>query len=103
MARRRFRYDKATDSMVEIPLEDHYSDAPEVQGDLPPFRSPLDGSIVRGRKEYREHMRQHGVVPFESGSEKVGPKGRTPEDRKAMREFIWEKVDRVNQGHKARD
>jgi hypothetical protein len=90
--------------MDEIsPSTDSASECTMVHGDVPPFRSIIDGTVIEGRRQYNEHMRKHGVVPYEAGSEKVRPQGRTPEDRKALREFIWEKVDRVNQGHKARD
>jgi hypothetical protein len=89
--------------MVEIPVEDPPEDQFMVHGDIPAFRSPLDGAIVEGRRQYHDHMRKHNVVPYEAGSEKVRPAGRTPEERKALREFLWEKVDRVSRGHKAQD
>ena len=103
MARRRFRYDKTLDRMVEIPLQDEPDDVFMVHGDIPAFVSPLDGKTVEGRRAYHDHMRRHNVVPYEAGSEKVRPEGRTPQDRQALREQIWERVDRVKQGHKARD
>lgn len=31
--------------------------------DLPDFKSPIDGSIVRGRAGLREHCSKHNVVP----------------------------------------
>ena len=36
-----------------------------VQGDLPDFISPIDGSVVSGRAGLREHCRKHDVVPTE--------------------------------------
>lgn len=89
--------------MVEVPLEPNPDDFTMVHGDIPRFISPLDNTVVEGRRQYVEHMEKHGVVPFEAGDEKRKPPGRTPEDRKALREYLWEKVDRVNQGHKAQD
>jgi hypothetical protein len=103
MARRRFRYDRATDSMVEVPLETATDDFTMVHGDIPAFVSPLDGTTVEGRRAYVEHMQKHNVVPFEAGDEKKRPAGRTPQDRQALRELLWEKTDRVSRGHKARD
>jgi hypothetical protein len=34
-----------------------------VQGDIESFVSPIDGTVISDRKQYREHMRKHGVVP----------------------------------------
>lgn len=34
-----------------------------VQGDIEPFKSPIDGTIISDRKQYREHCKKHGVVP----------------------------------------
>jgi hypothetical protein len=33
-----------------------------IMPDLPDFVSPIDGKVVKGRKGYREHCRQHGVT-----------------------------------------
>lgn len=101
--KRRFRYSRELDMLVEVPLDDDPDTAHMVHGDIPAFVSPLDGSTVEGRRAYVEHMQRHGVVPYEAGSEKVRPAGRTQEDRKAMREMVWEYADRVAHGHKARD
>jgi len=103
VTRRRFRYDRALDKMVEVSLEAATDDYTMVHGDIPRFVSPLDGTVVEGRRQYVEHMQKHNVVPFEAGDEKKRPQGRTAADRQALREQLWERVDRVNQGHKARD
>ena len=34
-----------------------------IQGDIPDFVSPIDGSTVRGRAGMREHCKKHDVVP----------------------------------------
>jgi hypothetical protein len=34
-----------------------------VLGDLPGFRSPIDGTFVEGRVALREHCKKHDVVP----------------------------------------
>jgi hypothetical protein len=103
--RRRYRYDKATDKFVEITDGQGHAEADShatmVLGDIPAFVSPLDGTIVEGRKAYVEHVST--ILYRSAGSEKVRPAGRAPEERKAMREFLWEKVDRVKRGYKAQD
>ena len=66
--------------MVEVLPDAHVEDQFMVQGDIPAFRSPLDGTIVEGRKQYVEHMRKHNVVPHEAQREvrPAGFAGRTP-------------------------
>lgn len=36
---------------------------PMVFRDLPDFVSPIDGTVVRGRRGMREHCKRHDVVP----------------------------------------
>jgi hypothetical protein len=38
----------------------HHSAA--VQGNIEPFVSPIDGSVISDRKQLREHNKRHGVV-----------------------------------------
>jgi len=101
MPRRRFRYDPELKEMVEIHYVDEgSSDFPMVQGDIPAFVSPLDGTVVEGKRAYYDHMQKHGVVPFEAGDEKKNqpPKpGSTARERQALREHLWENVDRAIQ------
>lgn len=47
---------------------DEYTQQSETKGatilpDLPDFRSPIDGTIVRGRAGLRDHCKRHNVVP----------------------------------------
>ena len=100
MARRRFRYDPDLKEMVEIHYADEgSSDFPMVAGDIPAFVSPLDGTVVEGKRAYYEHMRKHNVVPFEAGSEKAKSQSHQVDQkaRQALREHIWENVDRAIQ------
>ena len=43
------------------PEEQHYSHF--IHNDMEQFVSPIDGSMIRDRKQYREHCKKHGVVP----------------------------------------
>lgn len=40
-----------------------YGNGPVILSDYEPFVSPIDGTVVSGRKEYREHCQKHDVVP----------------------------------------
>ena len=97
MARRRFRYNPELKEMVEIHYVDEgSSDFPMVQGDIPAFVSPLDGTIVEGKRAYYDHMQKHGVVPFEAGDEKAKSQPNKV-DRQALRERLWEYADKAIQ------
>ncbi len=39
-----------------------------IHGDIEPFRSPVDGSVISDRKQLREHNKKHGVVNAEEFS-----------------------------------
>ena len=97
MPRRRFRYDPERKEMVEVRLDEDPVVQHYVCGDIPPFVSPLDFSVVEGRRDYENHMKKHNVVPFEAGSEKRSPPKLDPT---ARREAIWESVDRSIQQRK---
>jgi len=43
--------------------------APLVYGDIQPYRSMIDGTLIESRSRHREHLRQHGCI--EIGNEKV--------------------------------
>ena len=97
MARRRFRYNPELKEMVEIHYVDEgSSDFPMVAGDIPAFVSPLDGTVVEGKRAYYEHMRKHNVVPFEAGDEKAKSQSNKV-DRQALRERLWEYADKAIQ------
>jgi hypothetical protein len=40
-----------------------YNDGIMIAPDLPDFVSPIDGTVVRGRRGMREHCLRHDVVP----------------------------------------
>lgn len=51
--------------------------APLVHGDIQPYRSMIDGSLIESRSRHREHLRQHGCI--EIGNERMtSPKPDSP-------------------------
>lgn len=48
----------------------------QVMGDIEPYRSVVTGEVVGGRRQHREHLKQHDLV--EVGNEKIKPKPYTP-------------------------
>lgn len=41
----------------------------QIIGDIEPFVSPIDGKVVGGRKQKRDHMRAHDVI--DTGDEPI--------------------------------
>lgn len=67
MARHSYVQDPVTLELV--PRDEYVARMPRRQitatiaPDLPDFRSPIDGTIVRGRAGMRDHCKRHNVVP----------------------------------------
>jgi hypothetical protein len=67
MARRRWiqvegkLYEVGVDTIPEV--DGAAGHACTIHGDLPGFRSPIDGTFVEGRAALREHCKKHDVVP----------------------------------------
>jgi hypothetical protein len=41
----------------------HRRGGPAIHMDYEPFVSPIDGTLISGRRAYREHCQKHDVVP----------------------------------------
>jgi hypothetical protein len=67
-----------------------------VMRDMEDYRSPLDGTVVSGRRQHRDHMRVHDVV--EVGNEQIGKMSAAntapPVDRE-LGEVIKRRVEEV--------
>ena len=58
---RRYVYDHATDSMVEITnAPERRSTSYQVMPDIQPYQSMVDGTLITSRSHHREHLKQHG-------------------------------------------
>lgn len=71
MSRGRWIFDRKTESFV--PAGEYYarkyadvavSDlaAPMVMKDVEPYRSVIDGSVIGGRRQHRDHLKAHGCI-----------------------------------------
>ena len=63
-----------------IPKEEYRGEVdflPDIHGDIEPFVSHVDGSVIRSRKELREHNARNGVVTAEFDTAEI--KQRTAE------------------------
>ena len=55
---------KCVEKHLAEPLNYPASDgAPSVIPDIVPFVSPIDGTVINSRTQYRDHCKRHDVVP----------------------------------------
>lgn len=72
-----------------VPREEYLrpeAEAPFVVGDIAPYRSMITGEIIPGRRQHRDHLRQHGCI--EVGNEKINPRKEIPISREDIRRDI---------------
>lgn len=85
------------------PEEQHYNHF--IQNDMEQFVSPIDGTVIRDRKQYREHCRKHGVVPaaeFDAGFYEAHRKrreaGPSAEERLQVKREMYELACHAERG-----
>ena len=94
MARKRWIQCRETGKL--IPADEWYRreeiDAPMVMGDIQPYRSVVDGSVIASRSAHRAHLRQHGLT--EVGNEKIEHKPRQPRyNSDEVKRELWKAID----------
>ena len=72
MARYRWRYDKDGNAHEITWSEPSTPTGPYVMGDIQPYRSMADGTMVEGRRQHREMLKRNNCV--EIGNEKQTPR-----------------------------
>jgi hypothetical protein len=87
----RRRYVQINGELIEV--TDDYrprteSKSPMVMGDIQPYQSMVDGSMIGGRAQHREHLRQHGLT--EVGNETKYLKPRTPDAPPGLKQTLIE-------------
>ena len=65
-------------------VDDDYRPDPRaeyhVMGDIKPYRSMVDGSIIQSRSRHREHLRDHGMLEVGNDSRVMNPRYVPPGD-----------------------
>lgn len=104
MARRTFRWNPQLREMVEV-VPDGDDGLHYVRGDMDYFVSPIDGTIVNGRRGFEEHCKRHNVVPTAELKGLGRPTSAVAEQRERteLRERLWEYTDKSMRGRKCRD
>lgn len=67
---------------VRDPRADHH-----VMGDIQPYKSMVDGSLITSRSHHREHLRQHGCVEVGNDSSLNKPR-QAPQPPAKLKEQI---------------
>ena len=73
-----------------------HANGPTVIPDIEPYQSVIDGSIISGRRQHRDHLRAHGCI--EVGNEKLKAKDHTV--LPPVMDDIKAAIDMVRQGYK---
>jgi hypothetical protein len=95
MGRRTFRYDKATGEMKEVFYESAEPGTPAVQGDIEPFRSVVDGTIIRSNSHLRSYMAEKNLVHYDPTAKAEVDRYAVARQDKETRERLYEYVDRL--------
>lgn len=64
---RQVKKEDGTFEYVEVTRTPYRPVAPAIMGDISPYRSMVDGSVINSRSEHRAHLKAHGMV--EMGNE----------------------------------
>lgn len=94
--KRRFVYNAETKEMEEVTHGSIQDLGPMVMGDIEPFISPVDGSVISSRSTLREHMRQHGLA---HAADFDTPGGYWDKKRQARADYL---AGKINPGTKKR-
>lgn len=64
MARRRYVWDPKLKELVEVSADyvQPRPEAPNIFGDIEPFRSTVDGTVISSRSKLREHNKRNNVT-----------------------------------------
>lgn len=86
------------------------NDTPAIHGDIEAFVSPIDQTVVSGRKQLRQHMRDNGVTDSRDYSQdhydkhatqrKQALNGELPEQRRERLDSIKRAIYEMEHGRK---
>lgn len=75
--------------------------APMIMSDIQPYQSMITGQEIGGRRQHREHLKQHGCI--EVGNEGRAQPKRYTSDSAEIKRDIKESIERVKAGHTVRN
>ncbi len=68
-------YNVATGLMMDQPQRGEGLCAPMVFGDIPDYRSPVDGKLISGRRQRRYDLAKHGCIEMDSPEARARHRG----------------------------
>jgi len=84
--------------LVEVSLDytgEPRADVPHVMGDIEPYQSMIDGTMITSRSHHREHLRQHGCVEVGNDSslwKRRGPMESPPGLKETIARNVYSKL-----------
>ena len=90
----RRRYVQINGELVEVSLDyapEPRAEFPHVIGDIKPYKSMIDGSLITSRSKHREHLRMHGCVEVGNDSS-LGKPAKPRESAQGLKEAIARNV-----------
>ena len=83
--------------LVEVSLNYQPISNPAVHGDIPRYRSQIDGSWIEGRAQHRAHLKKHGCVEVGNDlPQTFEPKGIPDVSPQKRKELIRSQVDAMS-------
>ncbi len=91
--RRRYRWDKKTGELVEVPWDAKQEAlAPVVWDDLPAYTSPIDGRLVDGRRQRRNDLARSNCRPYEGKEQEMKEAQRIKQYQEQASDQLAEKM-----------
>jgi len=74
--RGRFIWDKEAKTLVPIAeFRPPSPVSPSILPDITPYQSQVDGSMIEGRRQHREHLREHRLIEIGNETKHLKPYG----------------------------
>jgi len=91
--RRRYRWDKETGALIEVPWDSvQQSLSAAVWDDLPAYTSPIDGRLIDGRRQRREDLKRHGCRPYEGREQELKEANKVQAENERRLDQLAEKM-----------
>ncbi len=94
--RRRYVYENG--EMVEVGDRTVHSGLLVIP-DIEPYQSMVDGRMIQGRRQHREHLRAHQLIEIGDQTHYLKPKGYTPAP--GLKDTIIREVHRAKDAQRA--
>lgn len=70
-----------------------------IMGDIQPYRSMIDGSLITSRSRHREHLKEHGCIEIGNDSSLHNARPHQYQSPPGLKEAISEAIERVKHGY----